>query len=258
MNKRVVPIAIVFFVALSCLVILPDVSFAAHKHKYTDGSSRYGSPRTRVVYECTSSTPQGSPITGGWMRKSDVQGVYYGESASNIAGKSFTTIRTVSFNVSGTALKGVLEAKLGCTKKWKNSTYSATAKNSSRNKTNVARYIAFFTQSSYQKYKMAYNVKNQKYCLSCKKWITQSTSKKTAYAYKKIGTSGAFFYADKKSSLTAETKVCLYKDGIKYEDYSKDSKKPRGYLSKNGSILTGPANKNNQNYNAFSNIKNWY
>lgn len=256
--KKIISVALTLCLVFTCFVVLPDEAFAAHKHKYTDGSSRYGTPKTRVVYECTSATPVGSPITGGWMRKSDVQTVYYGESASDIAGKSFTTIKTVSFNVTGTALKGALEAKLGCSKTWKNSTYSAKARNSSRNKTNKARYIAFFTQNKYQKYKMVYKVKNQKYCLSCRKWVTQSTSTKTAYAYKKTGTNGAFFYADKKSSLTAETKVCLYKDGIKYEDYSKDSKTPRGYLSKNGKILTGAANKNNQNYNAFSNIKYWY
>ena len=40
-----------------------------------------------------------------------------------------------------------------------------------------------------------------------------------------------------------------------YEDYGKEG---RGYLVKNGRILTGAANKKKQNYNAFSNIKNWY
>ncbi len=253
--KKFLSLALILCIGFTCLIVFPETSSAACKHKYTDGSSRYGAPQKRVTYQCTSSKPIGSRITGGWIRKSGVQKVLQGESASNIAGKSFSTSKTVSFNITGSALKGALEAKLGCSKTWKNSKYYATATNSSRNKTNNARFIAYFTQNSYQKYKLVYKVRNQQYCLSCRNWITQSTATKTAYAYKKTGTDGAFFYSDSKAALTNQTKVCLYKDGIMYEDFSREG---RGYLAKNGSILKGAAEKNNQNYNAFSNIKRWY
>lgn len=252
MRKRIVPIILIFCMLCTCLVIFPESVSAAHKHRY---SGKYVKEKHRIVYECTSATAIGGPITGGWIRKSGVQKVHCGERAGNIAGKSFSTARTVSFGVTERALKRALEAKLGCGKTWKNSNYIVKAKKSSRNKTDKARYIAFFIQNKYQKYKMTYRVKNQKYCSACKKWITRSNSAKTTYAYKKVGADGAFFYADKKSYLTAERKVCLYKDGIMYEDYGKEG---RGYLVKNGRILTGAANKKKQNYNAFSNIKNWY
>ena len=256
MIKKALTFALILCMICTCTLINPEtVSAAAHKHRY---SENYYIPnvkvKTRTAYECTSAKAIGSPITGGWIRKSDVQEVYYGESASDINGRSFSTVKTVSFNVTGSALKGALEAKLGCDKTWKKETFSARAKNSARNRTNKARYIAYCIQNTYQKYELKYKNMNQKYCYTCKRWITQSSKTCTAYAYKKASTNGAFFYADKKSSLTNEAKVCMYKDGIMYEDLGKEG---RGYLASNGRVLTGFANKNDQNYNAFSNIKNW-
>lgn len=240
-----------------CTFSLVDsgVVSAAHSHRYSDNIYISDSNvKTRTVYACTSAKAVGNPITGGWIRKSDVQEVYYGESASNIEGKSFSTVKTVSFSVTGSALKEVLEAKLGCSATWKKEKFSARAKNSSSNRTNDSRYIAYCIQNIYQKYRLEYKANKQKYCYSCKRWITRSSKSYTTYAYKKTSVKGAFFYADKKSSLINEAKACMVKDGITYENFGK---KGRGYLTSNGKVLTGPANKNNQNYNAFSNIKNW-
>ena len=232
------------------------IPFATMEVSATSKSHKHVYYAKKDDYNCISTTKVGSSITGGWFRKSGVQEVYANESASNIAGKSFSTKRTVSFNIPLGTLQNILKAKLGCSVSWEKGVYSATAKNSARNsRDNKARYIAFCMQNRYQKYKMKYRVTHKKYCSKCNKWITQSVKTKTAYAYKKIGTNSAFFYSDKKSNLTSEVKQCLYKDGIMYESFEKEK---RGYLHKNGKILTGAANKGNQNYNAFSNIKYWH
>ena len=94
--------------------------------------------------------------------------------------------------------------------------------------------------------------KQQKECKTCgKRTVGVKKNQSIGYAYKPYGEVSGYICSDKAKWLKNNyTSMCLVKDGIKFEN-------GQYLVDKNGKVMRGPFSKNNQQFNAFSNIKYW-
>lgn len=241
--------ALIIVLSLSCVI----PTFAATRYVINGKEHFFNSEtnmNTKYTYSNVVVTSTGKVCYSGWVRQSPVQSVAKGESSSIAKGTKYTVTKTLSATLTGNVL-GTVESKIGCTAEWKKETFSVTVSNSAKNKTNKLRYIAYFTSNKYKEYKVTYQINKYRKCTLCGQWVkVKSTKMDGGYVYKMVGTNGGFFYSDTKSALQPSKNIGFKKNGVRFASGK--------FLTKGGKSLPGwYLTKDNQNFNAFSDIRYW-